>query len=811
VTPEGHAFWLRGVFNVDPSGSQDGFPGGSYAERIIGKYGSTRTWLLQTSRRLRTWGFNSVAEYSHAGFADLAPGEGIPYSTIDRVSWYGLTNQGGYAPGPFKDLIECLEGSAYTGYTAGRFPDVYDPNYTAYSNGRTAASATDPQWGPVLSSPWHIGMVMDDVDDLYGFGPGSELPSAAGVVHPHPGWVALACTPTRATSARHGVSYVNSAVYTKLALRDFLRIRYVTVAALNAAWGSTYTSWESAGAYGVGSGLLDEDGRHGWLGDTEGTLTGASAGVVADLDDFLLDLARRYFGTRVTSLKAAFPNKLVFGPATLSGWSGLSRGAILKAAGELVDVVQAGAATATVVERTRFYMGDHPIVTWEGVTANADSALWRDPQPFGQSPALTTQDIRGRRYADRLAFLLTQPTVVGLKWWALADSWAERANWGLVSLRDNAYDGREARVAHGADPWGYATGSEEHDYGDMLSWVMDAHARLPAALVFRNGVYVAVGDLNSDGSAEIVTGPGAGTGPRVRVFSGNNPPNVLADFLAYSPEFTGGVRVAVGDVNHDGVADIVTAAGPGGGPHVRVFSGGGPPTLTSLASFFAYDPGFTGGVFVAVGDVDGDGFADIVTGPDVGGGPHVRIFSGRALVGRGGPLMLAEFFAYPPSFTGGVRVAVADVDGDGFADVVTAAGPGGGPHVRVFSGRALVGLGGPLELASFFAYVPSFTGGVFVAAGDVNGDSFADVVTGADAGGGPHVRAFSGGNPPALTSLASYFAYASDFIGGVRVAVGNVDGARPSEIVTAAGRGGGAHVAGFTGSGSLTPTSFFAY
>jgi hypothetical protein len=56
------------------------------------------------------------------------------------------------------------------------------------------------------------------------------------------------------------------------------------------------------------------------------------------------------------------------------------------------------------------------------------------------------------------------------------------------------------------------------------------------------------------------------------------------------------VRVAAGDVNADGFADIITGAGPGGGPHVKVFDS---HSLNLLHSFFAYEPNFAGGVFVA--------------------------------------------------------------------------------------------------------------------------------------------------------------------------------------------------------------------
>jgi hypothetical protein len=159
------------------------------------------------------------------------------------------------------------------------------------------------------------------------------------------------------------------------------------------------------------------------------------------------------------------------------------------------------------------------------------------------------------------------------------------------------------------------------------------------------------------------------------------------------------VRVATADLNGDSIPDIITAPGPGGGPDVRVFDG---RTFALVRSFLAYTPAFRGGVSVAAGDVNGDGKADVVTGAGPGGGPHVEVFSGRD------GTVLQSFYAYAPAFAGGVWVsAVADVTGDGLADVVTAAGPGGGPHVKVFSGA-----GAPVRSA--FAYDPAFLGGVFV-------------------------------------------------------------------------------------------------
>ena len=264
------------------------------------------------------------------------------------------------------------------------------------------------------------------------------------------------------------------------------------------------------------------------------------------------------------------------------------------------------------------------------------------------------------------------------------------------------------------------------------------------------GVRVAVGDVSGDGTPDIITAPGPGAPPLIKVFDGVFGAE-LRSFLAYDASFTGGVYVAAGDVNADGRADIVTAPGAGGGPHVRVFDA---VTGADLHSFLAYTPGFGGGVRVAAGDVNGDGKADIITVPGPGGGSHVRVFSGVT----GAELL--GFFAFNPAFTGGAFIAAGDVNADRRADIIVGADAGGGPHVQAFSGT-----NGSI-LQSFFAYDGSFSGGVRVAAADVNGDGRADIITGAGPGGGPHVRVFSGLNS---SELQSYLAYDPAFTGGIFV------------------------------------------
>jgi hypothetical protein len=205
-------------------------------------------------------------------------------------------------------------------------------------------------------------------------------------------------------------------------------------------------------------------------------------------------------------------------------------------------------------------------------------------------------------------------------------------------------------------------------------------------------------------AAPIITGTDAGPAAHVKAFNGVTLAEE-ASFFAYGPAFTGGVRVALGDVTGDGLGDIVTGAGPGAGPHVKVFDGLAP---SEVRSFFAYGPTFAGGVFVAGGDVTGDGRADIITGAG-STSTHVKVFDAITSA------EVRSFLAFGAA-TLGVRVAAGDVNGDGRADIV--------------AGTA-------------FTPFPGFNGGVRVGAGDLNGDGHADILAATGPGGGV-VRAYDG-------------------------------------------------------------------
>ncbi len=258
-------------------------------------------------------------------------------------------------------------------------------------------------------------------------------------------------------------------------------------------------------------------------------------------------------------------------------------------------------------------------------------------------------------------------------------------------------------------------------------------------------------------------------------------------FYAYDQAYRGGVRVAGGDVDGDGFDEIITGAGvdqgpnagQGSGSHIQVFSVDENGKETSIKSFFAFDPGFVGGVNVEAGDVNGDGAKDIIVAAGIGGNAHVKVFDGRTNE------LIRSFFAYD-NFQGEVRIASADVTGDGVADIITGAGPGGGPHVKVFDG--LTGQ----EVKSFFALEEGFKGGIFVASGDVNGDGKADIVvtTDAELGRAPMVYVFDGNTNAQIATFKAFDATQNgDFYGGVRVSTKDVNSDGLADIIVSSGPG----------------------
>ena len=285
----------------------------------------------------------------------------------------------------------------------------------------------------------------------------------------------------------------------------------------------------------------------------------------------------------------------------------------------------------------------------------------------------------------------------------------------------------------------------------------------------------------------IAVAPGEGAGLVKLIDAENGEP--LLNLVPFEEAFRGGVRVALGDLSGDGYPEVITGAGGGGGPRVRIYDGkSGEQIPGPLGNFYAYDPSFHGGIFVAAGDVTGDKIDDVVTTADVGGGPHVRVFDGKT------GSEIASFFVFEESFRGGASAAVKDVTGDGRAELILAAGPGGGPRIRVLDGVTFQTIDGPV--GDFYAFDHNDRGGVNVAGGDVTGDGTPDIVAGQGKDHDPLVRVFDGKTG---TQTWETMAFDTQGQGGVRVGTSFIDDDAYAEVVVGTTKGADPRVRSFNG------------
>jgi hypothetical protein len=506
VTPAGNAFWSFGVFNVE-RGDQT---------ILAAKYGdSSVTWAKQAVRRLRSWGFNTILDHYSLYAHPIQNSEKMAAVGFTEGARYPVRNVNNYAPQSAKDIFNPM--AINLAYYGGRYmapsTDPFDPNFAAWINTYMKNFWEAAGYG---SDPHVIGFSTGESDYMCVFGAGSsaDFPTFGGGENsPHLGWAVLLTAPTQSVyySQWGQINYSDTTVYAKQALKNFLQARYGTIAALNTAWSSTYTTFDSSGGWGTGTGLLDEDGRNPWVPkDIPGgdTLVGATAAMKKDLDDFLFTYAAQFFKVQRDAVKNNYPGKLYLGPNVIGSWGTPPRRQILQAAGQYIDILMTSlGGSPNDQQRLDFlmqYLGDKPIASWIGITANPDSAIYWAPNP---RTALTanTQAARGQLYNQWVTWYFnatvsssvpgvggTKP-FVGIRWWAWNDSGTEGANWGLVTPYDNVYDGFEDK-SYGCtpgnpagcnactDPWGYHCGAEDKDFGDFMSAAKSTHLAIFRAL-----------------------------------------------------------------------------------------------------------------------------------------------------------------------------------------------------------------------------------------------------------------------------------------------------------------------------------------
>ncbi len=245
------------------------------------------------------------------------------------------------------------------------------------------------------------------------------------------------------------------------------------------------------------------------------------------------------------------------------------------------------------------------------------------------------------------------------------------------------------------------------------------------------------GDIGGDGIKEIILSAGKGEKPLVAIARQDG--SIITEFLAYAETYDRGVSVSIGDIDGDGQLEIVTGTQYGGGPHVRVFD-----TFGKVESeFFAYAKHFRGGVTVALADIDGDGIQEIATAPGLTGGPHVRVFSKDGTI-------INERFVFDANDRAGISITRLDKNHDNRDELVVTHLGNSIPEARIifFDSTGLAVLDEPFNI-----YGTSFQHGVTLF--PVSDTTFGTVPNGH---GGPHVRIFS----PNGKSIFDWFAYESN-------------------------------------------------
>ena len=318
-----------------------------------------------------------------------------------------------------------------------------------------------------------------------------------------------------------------------------------------------------------------------------------------------------------------------------------------------------------------------------------------------------------------------------------------------------------------------------------VGWNAPAAPKAPSPVVPPAFVPVPLDNPTTTTHPVVLTGPADGTA-RAYTLGADGYLRPAGAAIQPFPGSTGVSRGIAADFTGDGIDDLAFGPGPGAPAGVRLVDG---RTGAELASSVVLD-GFAGGVFLAAADLDRDGRAELAVSADAGGGTRVSVFK----LSGGGLVPVVDFLAFgDANFRGGSRVAMADMNRDGAAELIVGAGLGGGPRVAVYDGASLTRGRAERLVPDFFALDSSLRSGVYVAAADLDGDGSSDVIYSTGVTGGPRVRIVSGSlliaNPGAdvakLPALADFFTWDSRDRKGLRVAARDLDGDGRAELIAA--------------------------
>jgi hypothetical protein len=236
-----------------------------------------------------------------------------------------------------------------------------------------------------------------------------------------------------------------------------------------------------------------------------------------------------------------------------------------------------------------------------------------------------------------------------------------------------------------------------------------------------HGTNITLGDVDGDGKDEIMTS--SEEGPLIKIFKGQK---LISKFEAWK-NIKIGTSIASGDIDSDGKEEIIVGGGSRGGPQIKIFNLKG----KELFSFFVFHPLSRHGIDVAAFDVNRDNKSEVIASQKSGEPAMVKIYKLDEAKS-----IFSTFYAYPKNFKIGANIAVGDLSGDGEAEIIAAQDFGEESKIKGFKPD---GIALPLNLSAFDS---DFRGGADVAICNLDGVDKKEIVVGMGAGGEPRVRVF---------------------------------------------------------------------
>lgn len=282
-------------------------------------------------------------------------------------------------------------------------------------------------------------------------------------------------------------------------------------------------------------------------------------------------------------------------------------------------------------------------------------------------------------------------------------------------------------------------------------------------------------DINGDGINEIIVAPNAGLGGKIKAYRKDG--TVLATYSPFGTTFNKGISLTAGDVNNDGKDEIIVAPMTKGTPKIKVLKYAS-KKITLLRETSVFGSSVPGGLNISCGDVNGDGIDEIVVSPyqdSTVSDQVVKIYAYR----NGNLVKLASKKLFASGFKG-IKTITADMNGDYKDEIIATPSLDAGDYLNVYSYAS----GSITKINTVTVYSDAYNGMTSLSKGDINNDNKDEVVLSVRTGGKPYIFIYKL-SANKLKLHDKILVYDKTFTGGVNAIMLDVDSDSKAEVITA--------------------------